>query len=142
MSIKFNPLYVFIVLVISYLIYSFVLYSNSFSKTEIKAYVEDVAIEGRLVFQKYNCQDCHQLYGLGGYLGPDLTNVYQKYRKNDDALKVFFKGGMMQMPEYHLSKNEEDQLIEFFKMTNESGSADPRNYQFYPSGMVEQKDIK
>ena len=142
MSIKFNPFYVFIVLVISYLIYSFVLYSNSFSKTEIKAYVEEIAIEGRLVFQKYNCQDCHQLYGLGGYLGPDLTNVYQKYRKNDDVLKVFFKGGMKQMPEYKLSIDEEIQLIEFFKMTNETGSADPRDYQFFPSGMVEQKNTK
>ncbi|MBI1837630.1 MAG: c-type cytochrome [Flavobacteriia bacterium] len=139
---KIKPIYIFIILVISYLIYSFTLYYNSFSKVEVKAYSNEKAIEGRLVFQKYNCQDCHQLYGLGGYLGPDLTNVYKKYQQNDVILKAFFKGGMQQMPEFNLTTIEENQLIEFFKMTNSSGSADPRDYQFFPSGMIEQKDKK
>lgn len=33
------------------------------------------ALAGRAAFHRRNCQSCHQFYGLGGFLGPDLTNV-------------------------------------------------------------------
>lgn len=137
---KIKPLFVFIFLSISFLIYSFFLYKKSFVKIEKRDISIELATKGRLIFQKYNCQDCHQLYGLGGYLGPDLTNVYHKYNGNKDALNAFFKGGMKQMPEFNLSEIESNQLIEFFKLTNESGSADPRDYEFFKSGMVEQNE--
>ncbi len=39
------------------------------------------AAAGKLLYQKYNCQACHQIYGLGGYMGPDLTNVYSAPRQ-------------------------------------------------------------
>ena len=29
----------------------------------------------RTLFNQFNCTACHQFYGLGGYMGPDLTNV-------------------------------------------------------------------
>ncbi|MBK8357424.1 MAG: hypothetical protein IPL13_19205 [Saprospiraceae bacterium] len=41
---------------------------------------------GKLIWQDYNCNACHQIYGLGGYLGPDLTNVYSKEVKNTSRL--------------------------------------------------------
>lgn len=34
------------------------------------------AVEGRRVFQAYNCMGCHTIVGNGAYLGPDLTNIY------------------------------------------------------------------
>lgn len=136
---KIKPIHIFIPLTVCYLVYSFFLYRPSFSSKKVKEYKNELAINGRLIFQKYNCQDCHQLYGLGGYLGPDLTNVYDKYNGNNEALKAFFKGGMKQMPEFNLRSYEEKELIEFFKMTNASGSADPRDYDWFPSGMIEQK---
>jgi len=34
------------------------------------------AVEGRRVFQAYNCMGCHTIVGNGAYLGPDLTNTY------------------------------------------------------------------
>lgn len=36
------------------------------------------AVEGRRVFQAYNCMGCHTILGNGAYFGPDLTNIYEK----------------------------------------------------------------
>ena len=36
------------------------------------------AVQGKRVFQAYNCMGCHTLLGNGAYLGPDLTNVYEE----------------------------------------------------------------
>ena len=33
-------------------------------------------VEGKRVFQKYNCNDCHTILGFGGYYAPDLTRAY------------------------------------------------------------------
>ena len=35
------------------------------------------AVEGKRVFQAYNCMDCHTVVGNGAYFAPDLTYVYQ-----------------------------------------------------------------
>lgn len=35
------------------------------------------AVEGKRVFQAYNCMGCHTLLGNGAYFGPDLTNIYE-----------------------------------------------------------------
>jgi mono/diheme cytochrome c family protein len=34
------------------------------------------AVEGKRVFQSYNCMGCHTIVGNGAYLGPDLTKLY------------------------------------------------------------------
>ncbi|HTN60101.1 MAG TPA: c-type cytochrome [Devosia sp.] len=36
------------------------------------------AVEGKRVFQAYNCMGCHTIVGNGAYLGPDLTKLYDK----------------------------------------------------------------
>ena len=36
------------------------------------------AVDGKRVFQAYNCMGCHTMLGNGAYLGPDLTNIYQQ----------------------------------------------------------------
>jgi hypothetical protein len=35
------------------------------------------AVEGKRVFQAYDCMDCHTVVGNGAYFAPDLTYVYQ-----------------------------------------------------------------
>ena len=35
------------------------------------------AVDGRRVFQAYNCMGCHTIVGNGAYFGPDLTNIYE-----------------------------------------------------------------
>ncbi len=36
------------------------------------------AVEGKRIFQAYNCMGCHTIVGNGAYLGPDLTKLYGK----------------------------------------------------------------
>lgn len=36
------------------------------------------AIDGKRVFQAYNCMDCHTVVGNGAYFGPDLTDIYRQ----------------------------------------------------------------
>lgn len=36
------------------------------------------AVDGKRVFQAYNCMGCHTIVGNGAYLGPDLTREYAK----------------------------------------------------------------
>lgn len=35
------------------------------------------AVQGKRVFQAYNCMGCHTIVGNGAYFGPDLTKTYQ-----------------------------------------------------------------
>lgn len=35
------------------------------------------AVDGKRVFQAYNCMGCHTIVGNGAYFGPDLTNTYE-----------------------------------------------------------------
>jgi nitric oxide reductase subunit C len=90
---------------------------------------------GKLVFQKYNCIACHQLYGLGGNLGPDLTN---SYAKGNGYVKAFLKRGTQTMPNFHLTDDETDALVAFLKYTNTTGSADPRTFTLSPNGTASQ----
>jgi mono/diheme cytochrome c family protein len=34
------------------------------------------AVEGKRIFQAYNCMGCHTIVGNGAYFGPDLTKLY------------------------------------------------------------------
>lgn len=137
---KLKPRHVFIALSVSFLIFTIGLYLKPFDVKKHKHIDYKKASEGRLVLQKYNCQSCHQFYGLGGYLGPDLTNVYSKYNKNEKLIKALMKGGFKQMPSFKLSENEENLLVEFLKSTDASGSSDPRDFKMLNDGMIEQND--
>lgn len=35
------------------------------------------AVDGKRVFQSYNCMGCHTIVGNGAYFGPDLTDIYE-----------------------------------------------------------------
>ncbi|MDD4600802.1 Nitric oxide reductase subunit C [bioreactor metagenome] len=37
------------------------------------------AIQGKQIFQRKACIECHTVFGNGGYWGGDLTKVYDKY---------------------------------------------------------------
>lgn len=110
---------------------AFVFQANS--GAPVAATVE--AKEGRLLFQKYNCIACHQFYGLGGNLGPDLTN---SAAKGDDYVKAFLKSGSRTMPNFNLTEKEINALVEFLKYTNTTGSADPRSFTLTPYGTASQ----
>ncbi|MCC6252332.1 MAG: cytochrome c [Bacteroidia bacterium] len=129
-----NKILIFIILLISFLIYTNVLYF-----TELKPIPapNKSAQRGKILWQEKNCTSCHQLYGLGGHLGPDLTNIYEN--KPESYIKVFLKNGTNVMPNFHLSEQEINDFMEFFKYTNSTGIANPTSYIKQADGTIKQK---
>ena len=136
---KLKPIHVFLFLCALFLVYSFSIYLTPINEKSKTSFDIKTASEGRLVWQKYNCQSCHQLYGLGGYLGPDLTNIYSVKGKGELWIKALLKSGTTQMPSFQLTLEEETKLIEFLKSTDASGLADPRQFNIKSNGMIERK---
>jgi len=133
----------FTILVLTFLGYSVFLYTKP-EKPLPPGVNKDLAVQGRIVWQKYNCQSCHQLYGLGGYLGPDLTNEYSTLYKGEDAIRAFVRSGTPQMPAFsNMTEEELKSLVEFLKMTDASGKSDPRQFNTDALGNIfEGKEIK
>ncbi len=78
-------------------------------------------ITGWKLWQEKNCQSCHQIYGLGGYLGPDLTNVASKNGKGANYMRVFIQNGTGRMPNFHLNDSEINDLIVYLSWVDKSG---------------------
>lgn len=76
-------------------------------------------VEGKRAWQKYNCNDCHTILGIGGYYAPDITKV-AVYR-GDEWLKRFMKDPQgvwpaeRVMPDLGLTDEEIDNLVAFMK---------------------------
>lgn len=124
---------IFVVLSVSFLIYSFQLYlfpPHSSGKIDL------LAQEGKMIWQQKNCTSCHQLFGLGGHLGPDLTNVTS--RRDDAYIGAFLDNGIAQMPDFHLNKHEKEALIAFLKSVNLAGKSDPRTFKLNQDGTITQ----
>ncbi len=62
------------------------------------------AVQGRKLFHRYSCQVCHQLWGQGGFLGPDLTNAGS--RIDESRITSLLTVGSGQMPAMHLPEPE------------------------------------
>ncbi len=138
-----KPAYIFCVLCSLFLIYSTKIYLTPWlNKNEQANYKIEKAAEGRLVWQKYNCQSCHQLYGLGGYLGPDLTNICSDSMRGEVLIRTLVKSGVKQMPACKMSESELVYLIEFLKSVNASGKSDPRLFKINSIGMIERHEKK
>lgn len=73
------------------------------------------AINGKLLYQKYNCSACHQIYGLGGYLGPELTTIISIHNHQEEYSRFILQHGSLRMPDFHLRESEINELMEFLK---------------------------
>jgi nitric oxide reductase subunit C len=131
--IEKKKIFAFSILLISFLSYSIFLYSNL---PEMNNSASLTARAGKMVWQKYNCNACHQVYGQGGYIGPDLTNSFSN--RGPEFIKTFVKYGTPVMPSFNLSDTETAQLLSYLQHVDSSGSADPRTYKIYLNGIAEQ----
>jgi nitric oxide reductase subunit C len=99
-----------------YLLYSIIVYTRGTKNIVVPAAEEQVQInKGKLLFQQYNCIACHQIYGLGGYLGPELTTAYSDKSRGELYMKVFLKAGGQRMPDFHFSDEDVNALISYLK---------------------------
>jgi len=123
-----------VLLISAFLFYSFHLYTSLPFRIQP---ISVAASKGKLIWQKYNCTSCHQIYGLGGYLGPDLTNAYSM--RGPDYIKVFLLGGTTTMPNFHLKEDEISSLIAYLQNVDSSGKSDPRTFRINTNGTIEQR---
>jgi nitric oxide reductase subunit C len=135
-----NPKTIFITLCTLFLFYSVSIYIGAFIYKQDDNFHNKKAGEGKLIWQKYNCQSCHQLYGLGGYLGPDLTNVYSHPEKGEVVIRALLKSGTRQMPSFEMEEAEILALLEFLKSADASGRADPREFNVNDFGLTERNE--
>lgn len=98
----------------------------------------DLERHGAEVFQKYNCISCHQFYGLGGYMGPDLTNVVSN--RGEMVARAFIMSGTVSMPNLELSEDELDAVVAFLAFVDQTGTYPPENYEVTWYGGVTQED--
>ena len=97
------------------------------------------ALEGKMIWQKKNCTACHQLYGLGGFLGPDLTNVMSSPGRSPEYIRAFVTGGTATMPSFQLSDDEFESLVAFLRHVDSSGKSDPRRFAINLDGTIQHK---
>ena len=80
-------------------------------------------VRGKHLWETRNCVGCHTILGEGAYFAPELGNVYQ--RRGADFIKVWIKvqptgvPGRRQMPQFHFSEQQLDDIVAFLKWTSE-----------------------
>ena len=86
-------------------------------------------VEGKELWEKYNCVGCHTLIGEGAYYAPELMNVFQRRGASDEAtFKAYMTSWMAaqplavpdrrKMPQFNLSNEEVDNLSDFLIWTS------------------------
>ena len=81
---------------------------------------------GQALYQEKNCIACHQLYGLGGHMGPDLTNVISAPDKGAAYARAFIESGTEKMPDFGLDEAQVDTLVQFLEFVDSTGTYPPR----------------
>ena len=80
-------------------------------------------VRGKHLWETRNCVGCHTILGEGAYFAPELGNVYK--RRGADFIKVWIKvqptgvPGRRQMPQFHFSDQQLDDIVAFLKWTSE-----------------------
>jgi len=120
MSVNSKPyLYVIAFLLVTFGLYNYVVY-NTESYIDVEK-LSPQAVKGQQLFQSNRCWSCHQLYGLGGYLGPDLTNVFSDEKKGPLYIKAFLNSGVKSMPQFNFNEDEKDAIVAYLKQVDETG---------------------
>jgi nitric oxide reductase subunit C len=94
------------------------------------ARLTDSVARGKHVWERNACINCHTILGEGAYFAPELGNVWDRYGGNEDrdaaraALIAWMQSqpsgvpGRRQMPQFHLSDQDLNDLIDFLEWTS------------------------
>ncbi|MCL6555798.1 MAG: cytochrome c [Burkholderiales bacterium] len=97
--------------------------TSALPRRDNRANLTPAVARGKLVWEKHNCIGCHTLLGEGAYFAPELGNVYK--RRGAEFIKAWIKAqptgvpGRRQMPQFHLTEQELDDLVAFLQYTSE-----------------------
>jgi len=93
--------------------------------------ITESVVRGKHVWEENSCINCHTIYGEGAYFAPELGNVWVRYGGREDpegaraGIKAWMQAmptgipGRRQMPQFNLSEQELDDLIDFLKWSSE-----------------------
>lgn len=124
-------------LVVFFIIYNLAVYSSDSYGSDERMSAE--ALAGQTIWQENNCAACHQLYGLGGYLGPDLTNITSNPKKGEDYVKALLNTGVKSMPKFNFNEEEKEQLVAFLRHVDKTGYFPNKKAKILNNGWVELK---
>ncbi len=93
-----------------------------YSDETASASLDPQGLRGAELWHSEACQTCHQIYGFGGFLGPDLTNTATELGASFDArLHFVLETGPGQMPEFDLDDEEVAAIGEFLRAMDRTG---------------------
>jgi nitric oxide reductase subunit C len=105
--------------------------------------LSEEVVQGKRVWQKYNCNDCHTILGFGGYYAPDMTKAYKRIgeigiRERVKRPEVILAKSWRKMPQQNLGDDEIERLIDFFKWVSEIDTHDwpPQDSDKLPSSSI------
>jgi nitric oxide reductase subunit C len=99
---------------------------DSLRKMGTRTHAEQLSaevVEGKRIWQHYDCNDCHTIFGIGGYYAPDVTKSYAI--RGDAWLRQFLKEPAKmypagrQMPNFHLADAQVDSLVAYLKWVSQ-----------------------
>jgi nitric oxide reductase subunit C len=132
---EFGPLHrrlIFFSLSGLFVLQTFLTWSTSTAVPEGMGTMDEQALRGRTLFNQFNCTACHQFYGLGGYMGPDLTNVTSE--KGAAFAKALIMHGSATMPALGVSDAQADDLVAYLEAMAASGTYPIRSFNPTPYG--------
>jgi len=104
---------------LSVLVACFAVQTGLVYSDDVDLSLSDQAIEGRRLFHQEACQVCHQLWGQGGFLGPDLTNAAS--RVDETRLASLLTVGSGQMPALHFDPAQIAAMRAFLEELDRAG---------------------
>ncbi len=113
----------FAVMVVVYVIVAAITYAD-YPRRNPDPTLTPTEREGLALWREHNCQACHQIFGFGGFLGPDLTN-----RVTDDTqdaeLAWILTSGSGKMPAFNLPDEDKRAIFAFLRYVNRTGQSQP-----------------
>ena len=128
-----TKLIVFVCLFITFIAYTSWVYTKGTNKASAMNVQQQL---GKKIWQQYNCQSCHQIFGLGGYLGPELTTNFGAATMSvtDSSqyktyAKIILQNGSIRMPKFNLSPAEIDAVLAYLKYVDDNAFSYKKNYK-------------
>lgn len=93
--------------------------------------ISQAVVDGKHLWERHACFDCHTLFGEGARYAPELGKVWLKYGGDKDAdgardaLKAWFGAqptgieDRHQMPQFNFSDKQLDDIVAFLQWTSE-----------------------
>ncbi len=83
----------------------------------------EAAARGLATWRDHSCVACHAIYGLGGHMGPDLTDAISRRGRPFARARILAGGGGM--PPFALQEVEMSELLDWLAFVDSTGNYPP-----------------